>query len=533
MNCILTLAIGEPYDKLADLTHPSIKAYAKKIGADFVCADKTTCTSPHWEKFNQIYLLLNKYERILYIDTDIIIRDDCPNLFDIVPVRQLGLFNEAPFTVHNREISIIEACKSYGIKLKGWNHKYYNTGVIVLSRQHKFLFKKPEKEIFNFYEQGYFNAILAKKLESHGNELSVHELDYKFNRMTCMDQLTGEERFASYMIHYAGYPNLNFILSLIPTDLQRWEQTKPEYNYQRHILIDVHAGLGDQISAEPTIRFLKENVYPGEDISIITHYPTIFKHLDIPVYLHGEFQRKPDTPYYHVQTMPGPESGMWRWVSGLLCHSVDFSSMALLRRILPNKDKTIRLKTELEHVSEIIDTIGIRNLSELVLIHPGRHWQTKTFPKSWWQEIIDGLQEKCGKVCLIGANNETRGVLDVDAKNGVLDTRDLLSLDATIALISAAKVLVSNDSAPIYIAGAFDTEIVLIPTCKHPDHILPWRHGSQTYKATALYNKLLIDEFSSQPTEIGGVLADKFDGDLCDYLPETKNVIDHVLRIVK
>jgi len=107
-------------------------------------------------------------------------------------------------------------------------------------------------------------------------------------------------------------------------------------------------------------------------------------------------------------------------------------------------------------------------------------------------------------------------------------------LAGSIALIEVAYMVVSNDSAPIHIAGAFNNEIVLIPTCKHPDHILPWRNGSQTYKAASLYKKLMSDEYSSQPTELYGVLADKAIGEFEDYLPEPDAVIDYVkLRLPK
>jgi len=529
MNCVLTIAVGDKYERLGELTHPTMAAYAHRIGAEFVVINQSVCSTPHWEKF-QIYDLLNKYHRIIYVDTDIIIRDDTPDLFEMVPESQIGLFNEARFVSGGREMSIVESCKAYDQTLRSWNGKYYNTGVMVISRRHKHLFKKPEKEVFNFYEQGYLNVILAKTLETAGNELSVYELPHHFNRMTCMDCLTGEERFASYMIHYAGYPNLDFILGLIPQDIAHWAATGPDYDFQRHILVDAQGGLGDQVCAEPAIRFLKENVYPDDDITVVTHFPMLFKHLDVPVFSHGEFQRKNDTPYYHVLTLPGPDTIMWRTVSNLLSHTVDFTSMALMKRILPTNNKQIqlRLQNRLAAISEVVSVIGITDLSKMILVHAGRHWESKTFPVSWWQSAVDGLQKAGFTVCLIGQDDATRGVVNVVAREGMYDTRNLLSLEGLIVLIEAAWMVVSNDSAPIHLAGAFDNEIVLIPTCKHPDHILPWRNGSQTYKASALYKKLMSDEYSSQPTELYGVLADKTVGEFEDYLPESDAVIDYV-----
>ena len=93
MNLILTIAVGDAYQRMSALTHPAIKKYAEKIGADFQCITESDCSTPHWAKF-EIYNLLNKYERILYIDTDILVREDTPNLFEIVPQNELGMFNE-------------------------------------------------------------------------------------------------------------------------------------------------------------------------------------------------------------------------------------------------------------------------------------------------------------------------------------------------------------------------------------------------------------------------------------------------------
>lgn len=531
-NLILTISVGDNYKKISELTHPLIKAYADKIDADFYVVNENTCTSPHWEKFNYIYNLLNKYERILYVDTDILIRNDCPNLFDIVPILDIGLFNELPYT-SQRYLSLIESCKEYGITLKNWNGRYYNTGVMVVSRCHKFLFKKPEKELFNFYEQGYFNANLAKELDKVGNELTIFELPYKFNRMTCMDQFTGEERFASYLIHYAGYPSLDFVLELIKKDIKKWSDDTPKFEYKQHVLVNVQGGLGDQISVEPSLRFLKKYVYPNADVKVLTHFPRIFSHLKglMEIYSHGELKGDKDIPFYQICSLPGPETEMWKYVSNLLCHTIDFSSMALMRRTLPNKDKQIKLEIKEEDIKEVESILGKIDLSELILVHAGKHWESKTFPIEWWQGIVDGLNKNGMKVCLIGSDEKTRGVLPLELRNGMVDTRNLLTLGGLIYLISKAKVLLSNDSAPIHIAGAFDNWICLIPTCKHSDYILPFRNGIQEYKTKVMCKRQMSFDYDSRPSSINGVLADKVPTKFEDYLPEISNVISEISMI--
>ena len=270
---------------------------------------------------------------------------------------------------------------------------------------------------------------------------------------------------------------------------------------------------------------MKEQVYPIDDLTVITHWPRIFQHINISVYNHNEFRFKMDTPYYHVLSLPGPKTLMWMAVSHLMCHSVDFIAMALLKRILPNNRKRLILPVHLADINELIDTLGFKNLNDLVLIHPGRHWESKTFPSKWWQDIIDGVEKKGLKVCLIGQEELTRGTVDIKVRKGMIDTRNLLSFGALIALISYAKVLISNDSAPIHIAGAFDNGIVLIPTCKHPDHILPYRHNIQYFRAKALHKKLMCHEYNSQPTTVYGSSAHFLPGDFYEYLPDSKEVV--------
>ncbi|MDP1711129.1 MAG: glycosyltransferase family 9 protein [Candidatus Nanopelagicaceae bacterium] len=522
-HLVLTIAMGDLYRRFGEVTHPSIKAYADKIGADFLVIDKQKIsqTTPHYEKF-QIYELLNKYDRILYLDTDLIVRPDCPDLFQLVPPDQLGAFNEGSFA--DRSYAMMAGREGYGIQLKKWNGRYYNTGVLVVSRRHKQLFKKPEVEKPIFWEQTWLNMLIAKE------EVEVFQLPYRFNRMTVLDAPTGEERHASYIVHYAGAPDMEMAVGLARKDLEKWVKDAPNYQYKRHILIEVQCGLGDQVQAEPTIRYLLKHVYPNEDVRVVTHFPILFRHLPIPVFLHGEAKFEPDCPYWRIITLPGPDLPMWRYVSNTLCHTIDYISMAVLRRTLPDADKEIHLTVLLEDLQQVKKAAGREDLKDLIVVHPGRNWESKTMPVEWWQAILDGLVERGMTPCVVGRECGGKvGVLDVVCNDKMVDLRNLLSLGELIALISQAKVLISNDSAPIHIAGAFENHIILIPTCKHPDHLLPWRRGRKDWRAEALYERLVIDDIPSAPTTIEGSTADKLPKPWAEYLPEPERVVRHAV----
>ena len=147
---VVTIAIGDYYQKLAKTTHPLIKNYTIKINADFIVwKDSGNWTLPHYRKLD-IKDLLHKYDRVLYIDTDILIRDDAPNLFDIVPEDSVGMLNEAQFT--ERSLGMFQSfCAEVGYPLKNWNGKYYNSGVMVISRQHHAMLESPPKEFNHFF----------------------------------------------------------------------------------------------------------------------------------------------------------------------------------------------------------------------------------------------------------------------------------------------------------------------------------------------------------------------------------------------
>jgi hypothetical protein len=533
------MAVGSEYQHLAKTTHPSIKKYAEKIGADFECISeqKLAQTTPHWDKF-RISSLLEEYDRILYIDTDLIIREDCPNLFEIVPEDCLGAFNEGRFTERSKEL-LIGTCQQYGVQLEAWDGRYFNSGVMVIGKQHKELFTKPDLENCSFYEQTYLNMRIAQL------GIKMFELDYKFNSMVCMGKFTGEERHASYIIHYAGMlyylPDMDALVDLVHSDLMKWRLAKGDYSKftTRHLYVAVTGGLGDQICAEPALRFMRKELYPEEDMVVATHFPRIFLHLEklgVKVIRHGQFQPQPDTPYWLGESLPGPQSLNWAICSHLMCNSIDYTSMALLKRTMTNENREIHFEVTEEDREAIYELMGTEDIKDYIVVHPGAHWESKTFPKEYWQKIVDLLIERGEKLVIVGRDRlgdppdykpGARGTVNIDCR-GQIDLRNKDGVGSLAALLEQAKALLSNDSAPIHLAGAFDNWIYLLPSCKHPGHVLPYRKGSINYKTKALYKKLTIDEVESRPTQVHETSAEFIVSNWNDYLLEPDKVVQKI-----
>jgi hypothetical protein len=232
----------------------------------------------------------------------------------------------------------------------------------------------------------------------------------------------------------------------------------------------------------------------------------------------------------------------WMFMTISLMHPVEYIGLLLLKKMLPDNVKQPILSVDKEDLDEVQSLVKNIDLKKLIVIHPGRGWPSKTFPEAWYDKIIEGLLKAGRHVAVIGKwMNEDQGTVKVTIKDGAIDLRNLLTLGGSFALLSKACVLISNDSSPIHIAAAFDNHIILIPSCKHPDHVLHvrgCRHvngsyipGSRYHKAVALYKKLTCDTVDSTPTMIHDMTTiDKVIGDINDYIPDSEQVIEEAIK---
>lgn len=206
-KAIVTLCIGEKYDRLGKVTHPSIKAYANKVDADFIVIDTKQFNLEyyaHFEKF-QLYALLNIYDRILFLDTDILVTPKCPNLFDVVAENQFGAFIVSEYTeYHNSSIKLIQE----ELGDIGWVMEYFNSGVMVVSKHHREVFNMEnglleQWSLWSFQKglQGFLDQTLIN-YNVQRLKLPIYDIGYRFNHTTATKN--SEKRFNSYIIHYPG-----------------------------------------------------------------------------------------------------------------------------------------------------------------------------------------------------------------------------------------------------------------------------------------------------------------------------------------
>lgn len=142
-NLVVTVAIGEEFGKLLEITGPLMKKYADRVGADFIVI--TDKTQPWWglEKF-RVKPLVEAYERTLFVDADCIIRPSCCDLFEAVPSDKVGIHDDWLF---NKSTDWAYGEWEQLMRSQGRNDplrkRMLNTGVVVCSRQHANIWTPP------------------------------------------------------------------------------------------------------------------------------------------------------------------------------------------------------------------------------------------------------------------------------------------------------------------------------------------------------------------------------------------------------
>jgi hypothetical protein len=292
-------------------------------------------------------------------------------------------------------------------------------------------------------------------------------------------------------------------------------------------LFKLPGGLGDVVCAEPVIRFAAEH-FLGVSISIVTHLPELFSHLPVHIHRPGEVNEQ---DYYVLETIRPSQSLNWEFYTHPLLHCVDYLSVSTLRCQLPNAAKEVRLPEFDDLTNPIVRSI-VRNSDNFVVVHPGRHWQSKTFPASWWNAVIDCLHDRGFDVCLVGKHIDERlGYVALD-RSDVIDLRDSLSIPELVFLLKGCRYLVTNDSSPIHIAAAGQAFIAFVASCKHPDFLYHWRQGQYGWRMRDFGRDGLYNYMSWSPVQKDEVSIEFCTPEMMErILPEPDEIAFHLSQL--
>lgn len=226
-KAIVSMAFGKDWWRLAATSFPTFEAYADSIGADFLVLSSRRYNDRHvhWEKL-RLFEILIRYERVMWVDADAVIRPDAPSVFEIVPEDAFGAFDESKIC-SGRDAELASCFSFYGKRMKVDNAgRYFNAGVMILSRRHATAFMMPN-QLFTasgMPEQTYLNMEVAHR----GYEF--FDLGSSWNAFHSAH--SPEDRLKANIIHYAGRPKeglwVDAMSSDMNSDLNAWVACEQE-----------------------------------------------------------------------------------------------------------------------------------------------------------------------------------------------------------------------------------------------------------------------------------------------------------------
>jgi hypothetical protein len=196
-RAIVTLALGDSHP-LWEVSHPTMRGYADAVGADYMpiigpALDREALLDT---KIQEIYRQLGNYERVMFIDGDVVVHPNCPDVFDMVPKENVGATDEGhtDLLLSSRQMRMkvyLNACKYYGADTSAKNteeleidpsYVFFNSGVMVLSHLHRdmFLPSQPVKRIGPWVDMPFLNAMRTHRKHP------FTDLGFKYNYIGSM-----------------------------------------------------------------------------------------------------------------------------------------------------------------------------------------------------------------------------------------------------------------------------------------------------------------------------------------------------------
>ncbi len=293
------------------------------------------------------------------------------------------------------------------------------------------------------------------------------------------------------------------------------------------MLFTTWGGIGDQICAEPTLRFAIDTFKQCE-VYLASENPELYRHLSFKKVFDTRKVKPIKENYLVFETIPDPARLTFEFVSHCVTHCVDFPTLASLRCTTPISYKSVILTPKISperklELSEFID-------NKYVAIHAGRHWPSKTFPASWWNGVLEQLKLEGYIPVLFGKDEETQGTVDTITE-GCVDLREKTTLEESIWLLQRMKSMVTNDSSPMHMAATGDAYIAFIASAKHHDFLYHWRHGKWAWRMQHFNKGGIWDTLSHCPNQQEPVLVDQVNLEtLKSWLPEPKEITSWITR---
>lgn len=192
---------------------------------------------------------------------------------------------------------------------------------------------------------------------------------------------------------------------------------------------------------------------------------------------------------------------------------------------------------------------GIYLQSEYVVVHPAQTWDSRTWEKEKWQELIDLLNDAGINVVAVGKDSgeysehisQDKPAWPLNIKNGI-DLTNKTSLSQTWHILNESRCVITMDSGVLHLAGTTDSHIIQLGSSINPRFRAPYRFSSQEYKYSYVPGSCLIHCASDlsyslrdwgniqSVTLINTCLENK---PVFECKPTVKKVFDEAIKILK
>lgn len=218
---VISVAAGPDYKRLLDVTAPAMQAYASRVGADFIPVFDDQATPYMMAAKYRMLDHAKEYDRTLFLDSDVVVSPEAPNIFDVVPSDRLGVFDEYPIVkCHGGGHEWVQyegdqLCDSQGIP-RFEQTVMFNAGVFLIPRELLHLYEpasKPTPECWCSEQQWFTIKTL----------LSGHEpfyLDEKWN-LSYVDRYFWQKAPSAHFIHINGSRPVDYRVSLLKRFVER------------------------------------------------------------------------------------------------------------------------------------------------------------------------------------------------------------------------------------------------------------------------------------------------------------------------
>jgi len=255
----------------------------------------------------------------------------------------------------------------------------------------------------------------------------------------------------------------------------------------------VHSSsLGDTICSTPTLKKLSESY--GEKFHVATQVPEVFfNNPYVKKIINFDQRSSMDVVVLDIDPVDQKNYEIFETFrfgkgSQKKHNTVDirqFHAIDLGFNLLPEE-------MECEFYPDIYE--DLRLPSDYICIHPTQTWESRTWAKGKWQELVNELIKMGICVVLVGKDSQEVGTglsgnekvekptFDIEGGAKVISLLNKTNLSSTWNVINNASCFITMDSGLLHLAGTTDTHIIQLGSSINYKLRAPYRKGSQSYK---------------------------------------------------